>query len=369
MIPQHDTFRKSSKSICFGAAMILAAGALCSCGEDKEEQSPKSTYDTAASTEATKSEQCAVPGPGNAKSEIDKAQKELFEILLYNTADTIAELARHPELQAPAQLLLEKLQAYDDVLSAHDSNKLESARIALTIAKTCSSLNAGKRAEQNYQKALDRLLILAKEDDTQQIKRLMSTAYNGLAFSKLSQKDVTSALVLYKKQLALDEALFELVAPAASSPPPVNSWSDEIALASSNLISSYRCLGDALSANDELEDARDTYRKGIKHASTLNKLSQNMTMQYIKLLTAMGNLESRCNKEKEALQAWSAAAKLAQKINEVSKTPSVKFESKRAFDTLLPLIKRISAKLQAQEEAQKAATKDELKKEEAKTNS
>lgn len=356
MIFTQNTLRKSSKSICLGAAIILSAGTLSSCGDDKEEPTTTSSSETAAAkaTDAPVAKKAPEVVEISPEQKITAAKQALFEILLYDTADTIAELARHPELQVPSQLLLEKLQSYYDVIAEQESQKIESARVALTIAKTCSSLRAIKRAETNYQLALDSLLSLTDDEKNSDIKRLMSIAYNGLAFSKFSQQDVASALELYKKQLIINEELFALVAPAEGAAPPVNDWSDEIALASSNLLGAYRCFGDALSANDELEDARDTYRKGIKHASMLNKLSQNMTMQYIKLLTAMGNLESRCGKEKEALQAWATAAQLAQKINERSQDASIKFESKRNYDALLPLLKSISAKLKAQEAALKA---------------
>ena len=88
--------------------------------------------------------------------------------------------------------------------------------------------------------------------------------------------------------------------------------------------------------------------KGQALAQRLKRLSAEMSLSYVKLLTSLGNLDNSLGKSQEALQSWVLAAKICQGLNGSSPRLDVKAETKRCFDALLPAIQSVSQKLQAE---------------------
>ena len=81
-----------------------------------------------------------------------------------------------------------------------------------------------------------------------------------------------------------------------------------VSQAATAVFSSYRCLGECQMLADDPEEARETLKTGIALAEEIRRMTPEMHMQYIRLLVAMGNLESRCGNESEVLRHWARAA-------------------------------------------------------------
>jgi peptidoglycan hydrolase CwlO-like protein len=106
--------------------------------------------------------------------------------------------------------------------------------------------------------------------------------------------------------------------------------------------------------------------KGQELAQRLKRLSSDMSISYVKLLTALGNLDNSMGKSQEAMGAWVMAAKICQSLNASSPKLDVKAETKRCFDALLPAIQSVGQKLQAeQDEAKKQADETKAAEEQA----
>jgi hypothetical protein len=140
----------------------------------------------------------------------------------------------------------------------------------------------------------------------------------------------------------------------------------KISKAATDLLDSYRCLGDCQRAMDDPEEAHSTYMKGKVLAERLKRLSSDMSISFAKLLTALGNLDNSLGKPKEALGSWLMAAKICQSLNASSPKLEVKAETKRCFEALVPAINSVGSQLQAaQQEAAKKAEEEKAAAEKA----
>ena len=94
-------------------------------------------------------------------------------------------------------------------------------------------------------------------------------------------------------------------------------------------------------------------------AQQLKRLSSDMSIAYVKLLTSLGNLDNSQGRTKGAMESWVMAAKICQSLNASSPKLEVKAETKRCFDALLPVIQSVSQAMKAEQEAQERRAAEE----------
>lgn len=357
-------FNPISKQTQSVLALATLTALLTACDDNKTTATPPASTElpaaessTPATAEAQPAATTATPAAAPAatapqkESGKDKAQKALIKQFTSDTFSTLSQYAAQPAFTESVRNTLQALQDYYDSMAEEQASE-ERIQILLSIAETCRDLTAYARAESNYKLALEDCLALPDLfRQTEEMQMTMSSIYNGIASCMLNNiATVKEAGAYYDKQIAIDEALFKAKLPSEETEITDEILNAGLGSAAANIISSYRCKGDGLVVTDELEDARDAYKKGASVVEKLKKLTPEMSLEYIKLLTALGNLESRCSNNKEALAAWVLSAQLCKKINEGSNNPKVKFETKRYFDRLKPLIEESSAALKTDEQ-------------------
>lgn len=337
----------SRVSLHRSALAVGVAALLClnSCGEKEEEKKPEGP-----------------PQPVETKSAADVSRQALVDKMIYDMGRRIGEQAGNPEWVEDVREMLDLLEDYYRDMAPSSEGKVERARLALRVAETMRDLTAYEKARGAYEQAQKDFDALPEAERTSPGgMRLQSSIYNGLGSCLLPLGKSAEALPCYEKALASDKALYEKVAASvpADEARPEGEVNPEVARAAADVLSSYRCLGECQLAADDPEEARDTYGKGIEFAKELDKLSPMMTLQYIRLQGALGNLESRCGREREALSAWNQAASFCQRLHATSCPPSFKVQVARYFESLKPSILNLSRKLQASSEEKVASPASE----------
>ncbi len=344
------------------AALVLTPSVLVSCqGEDKKKtdtDAPAAEVKAAEETPAPAATAAPAPAPvtetappavETAKNAAEETQEELNRYLNGEVMDLIIKSANSSAVRDVATVLLEKLENHYQAISEgpFDVARLE---LAVDIAECQRQLTAWERAYASYERALKDWEALAMKDKTEiRIQRLKSSIYNGLAFTLLARTSNASsntdenrqtALNYFKEQLDSDLSIFNAVGPKEGDALPAGSWSDDINRATNDLISSYRCVGDGFLLTGNNEDALAAYLEGVKIAQRVQKLSEQPTLQLIRILSSLGDLQLKMDKEKEAVQSLTSAAQVAIQLNKQSSDTRVKMETKQIVDRLAPIIQR-----------------------------
>lgn len=355
-----DRFRKSG-SRCAAILGIASAICLSSCWEKEAEPAP-------AEQPAPAAEPAPAPAvtPAPEADKLAETKEALFQFAIYKLGQKVTSPEAFPELNSTVKDMLELLRSYYTELQKGEPS-LERARLAVQIASTTRDLGAYTKAQTEYENALKEIETLPAEIKTgTEGQRMTSSCYNGMGVCLLAQNKAAEALAQYESALAIDAAQYQLVAPAEGEELPEGEVEPTLSRAAKDLIDSYRCLGDCQRATEDPEEARSTYAKGHELAQRLKRLSSEMSIAYVKLLTAMGNLENSLGKSQEAMEAWVMAAKICQSLNASSPRLDVKAETKRCFDALLPAIQSVGQKLQTeQDEARKKAEEEKAAQEAA----
>ncbi len=354
-----DRFRKSS-SRC--AALLGMASVLClsACEEKEAEPAPADAQPApAAEQPAPEPAPEPAPAPEPEPSQAESGRDALFNFAVYTLAQKVTSPEQFPELNSMVKDMLEMLRSYYAELQKGDAS-LERARLALQIASTTRDLGAHSKALGEYENALKEIEALPEDvRNTPDAQRMLSSCHNGVGLCLLAQNKASEALPKYEAALAVDEALYQAVAPKEGEELPEGEVEPNLSRAAADLLGSYRCLGDCQRAVDDPEEARTTYMKGQELAQRLKRLSSEMSIAYVKLLTSLGNLDNAMGKSREAMGSWVMAAKVCQSLNASSPKLEVKAETKRCFEALLPAIQSVGQKLQSeQEEAQKKAEEE-----------
>lgn len=331
----------SKFSRCAGstAAIVLASSLLVSCGDD-EKNAPSTVTPPAEAVEAP------APAPEvSPQSDAAAAKDALFDAMLYQAVAKMGAYARQPYLTETVRATLDLMQQYYDALPADEANSMERTKLALIIGDICRELTAYTRAGSMYSNALASFETLpAEEQNRLEMQFKKSSIYNGIASCMLMTPTTrVEAASYYKKQLDLDKAIYDSLVPEGQVP----SITPDISTAASNLVSSYRCMGDCLVITDEMEDARDVYKKAVQLGTVLTSRSVPMMLEFIKLYTALGDLENKCGNDLPAAQAWATAATSCQKLFEKTTDQATKLECKRYVERLTPLLQEKSAILKA----------------------
>ena len=325
-------------------SVLGAAGlaGLCSCDEKAPEK--ESTAETAVVAET------AAPAAPVAVSA--EAREKLFEALLFDLGKKAGEIASHPELTEAVRNMLALTEEYYAEVAESLTGKPEKVRLALHMADITRDLTAWERACASYDRAradYDALPESVREETD--VRRMLSAICNGKAFCELRRGHTAEALALYGQSLEIDSALYALVAPPDGEALPEGDVEPALARAAEDIFFSYRCLGECQEVAEDPEEARETIKSGIELAQRLDRLSPGMSLQYIRLLGALGNLESRCGNEREALRNWEQAAQMCQRLNSSTTNLSVRAKTAVTFQNLLPGIKALQEKMQAAEAA------------------
>lgn len=321
---------------------VATAVALCLSACDDKPTDEAKPAETPAEQPAEKAEQ---PAEQAAPVSLADSKEALFNQALFVMGQKVTSPDLFPELNSEVKNMLEMLETYYTALCNENGDAAERARVALMIADTTRNLGAYAKAQTAYERALADIEAAPKDDYAK------SAALSGLASCLLAQNKAGEALAWYEKALAVDEEIYKAVAPAEGETVEGDEVPAPLAKAAANLLDSYRCMGDCQRFADDPETALTTYKKGQDVINAIKKLSPEMSVSFVKLLTVLGNLENANGKSKEALGAWVMAARICQALNANSPRLDIKAETKRCHDGLVPAIQSVAKKLQDEQEA------------------
>ena len=353
-----ERFRKSG-SRCAAILGVASAMCLCSCWDkaaDQAEDAPATKPMSVMEDYSVGGDEQAAPQDGDS---LAAAREALFQHAVYTLGPKVTSPETFPQLNTTVKDMLELMRSYYAELQKGEPS-LERARLALQIAATTRDLGAHAKAQAEYEAALAEVENLPTEDKLgAEGQRMLSACHNGVGVCLLAQGKASEALPKYEAALAVDEAQYQSVAPAEGEELPEGEVEPALSRAAADLLDSYRCLGDCQRAVEDPEEAATTYKKGHTLAQRLKRLSSDMSIAYVKLLTSMGNLDNSMGKSKDAMAAWVIAARICQSLNASSPKLEVKAETKRCFDALLPAIQSVGQGLQAEQEEAKKNSEEE----------
>lgn len=343
----------SARRVAAVVAGVAAMVGLNSC----EEKAPDETKPAAGAQTIQSADESAAP----AQAPADDARAALLEALIYDLGRCASENARHPELNAAVRNMLELLEKYYEQSKEATTGTPERVRLALRLADTTRELTAWTRACAFYDEAAAAYEAMPQElRDRTENKRQLSSILNGKAFCMMSSGNMDEAIKLYTDGLALDNELYTTVVPSEG---PVIPEKGEVpagvSQAATAVFSSYRCLGECQMLADDPEEARETLKTGIALAEEIRRMTPEMHMQYIRLLVAMGNLESRCGNESEVLRHWARAAEMCRALYSATNDQAMRFKVEQAFSKLVPNVQALSKKLNPENAQQQPAPQQE----------
>lgn len=345
-----STIKSVADKLAAAAMGVAVLTVLNSC--DKIAQEPAAPAEEGAAPAEAPAEAAAT---AEVAAPAQPATEALLETLIYDLGARASENAAHPELTEAVRNMLAHLEEYYTQQAESLAGKPEKVRLALRLADTAKDLTAWERACGSYDRALADFDALPEADREQtDNKRLLSSICNGKAFCLLRRGMVNEALEMYTKALEIDSALYALVAPAEGAALPEGDVEPGLARAAEEVFFSYRCLGECQEVAEDPEEARETFKAGIALAVRLDRLSPGMSLQYIRLLGALGNLESRCGNEREALAQWLQAATMCERLHNSTTNLIIRSKTARAFQSLVPNIQALQKKFGEEQPAAEA---------------
>lgn len=320
------------------ALSALSLFCLSSCDDKEETKQPEET-----TVEPTPAPEAAAP----AADTLAEAREALFNEAVYELAQKVSDPALFPELNEEVKVMLELMETYYAELAKNPEGSMERTRLALQIAGTLRDLSSNK-AYDAYTRAQSELAALPEDiRNSADGKHCAGDIENGLGSCLLMQRKTAEAMPHYEAALAIAQEQFDAVAPAEGAAPAQGEVAPELSRAATDLLDSLRCLGDCQRMADDPEEARTTYMKGQEIVTRLKTLSSSMSVSYVKLLTALGNLDNSAGRSKEALSAWVLGANICKQLNNSSPRLDVKAQTKRCYDALIPAIQAVANSLNA----------------------
>ncbi len=332
-----------------GRAALVSLGSvalLSSCGDKEEPAVPAAPAEAAAEP---------APAPEEAKSatpqEVAEAAREaVYRQLFEKISPLVTDRAAAPEFNEDVKVYLESLVAYYEALAALPPSA-ERVLVGHRVANLRQNLGAYARAVETYdQVQKDWDALPEAERQAVALRRVQSAIYGGKGLCLLRSNKVADAIPLYEKALETDLAILAQLGVAEGAALPEGSPEPDVSRAVADVLGSYRCLGECHRVAGDMEEARDIYKKGIERMTQWMHLDVNspMAIAYVKLHAALGDLENRCGKEREALASWVQAANLCNAVFTNSRQLAVKAQAKRSFEALRPLILEKNRKLQGE---------------------
>lgn len=289
--------------------------------------------------------------PPPAPSATDTARASLFHEMVYTMGRIVSTYSASPELNAEVRNMLVLLQDYYQALCNEGGNPQERANIALRIAEVTKDLGAFPKAQSAYETANKELANLLQDfQNSTEGLRMQSAISNGTGLCLLSQNKAGEALPYYEKALALDEKIAAAILPEDIASLQGGDLTPEISRAVSDVLGSYRCLGDCQIAAEDPEEARTTYQKGLTLVEQFQQTTPQMALAAARLISTWGNLESSTQNEARALQLWRRAAGIYEQIFSSSPQASIKAQAQRYYMGLKPSIEKVSRSLQQETE-------------------
>lgn len=335
-----------TRSLRCAALGIFSALCLTACHDSEQDATPGESQPDPAAEEAAKAAEAAALR--------EQAREDLYHEALYVLASKTTDVTLYPALNAEVKILLEKMETYYRALEQDSDSGAERAELSQLIANTTRDLGAYAKAEELYKRAMSDYAALPDEyRSSTEGARACGDLESGLGSCLLAQNKAGDALPHYEKALEIAQASYDACAPAeAPEGTPAEAPTPELSRAARDLLDSLRCLGDCQRYADDPEEARSTYLKGQELVQKLKTLTPEMAISYVKLLTALGNLDNSYGRSKEAYAEWVLAARICQQVNAANERLDVKFDTKRCFDALVPAIQAVQASLQAKEQPQ-----------------
>lgn len=347
---QHHT------ALLFGTRSLAFLGIACalglsSCSDDNTPSWWKNLWGT---------DTAAAPGaqPAEKQGEAAVNTEEVLNFMIYNVGNTVRQQAGNPMWREQVRDMRNVLSSYYDARVKAGAAPAECAKLALFLADTTCNLTAYNKALDEYAGVLA-LLDQLPEDQRNSIdnRRIRSAVENGIGFCYLSLNTPKDALPHYEKALEIDKAIFNELAPAENAPLPAGKGlTPSLDKAAQDVLSSYRCLGECQFKADDPEEARDTYKRGTDMVARMQNLSPLMYIQYIRLLSALGNLESSCGQLRHAYVAWVTAREKAQQLAKASSSPAVQAQAIRYARELEQSARFVGKQLQEAQAAQTEGT-------------
>lgn len=342
-----------------GARGLVAMGMACALGivSCKDKGAEQWSQSKPAAQPAAPAEEPAVQAANNAE------QQELLNYMIFNIGKLAGEQTSSPIWYEQVRDMRNKLEDYYNSLDARNDDPQMSIRLGLLLADITRSMKSFDKALKLYNDTLSKW-EKQPEADRQSLegRRIRSSIANGMGGCYLVQGKAADALPYYEKALEIDESIFDELAPENGGPLPMGNApiSPDLERAAEDVLSSYRCLGECQRWAEDPEEARDIYKKGQTLAMRMNHLRPGASLQFIRLLSAQGDLENSCGQLQNAYIAWARALQLAQNLEKLGPAPAILAKAKQDQRKLIESLKAIAPKVRAEQEAQRAADEGEV---------
>lgn len=289
-------------------------------------------------------------------------QQDLLNYMVFDIGKLVGDHAGDLEWHDSVRDMRNRLEEYYNTLKAQGSDEKTRMQLGLMLAEITRSMNAIDKALAYYNELLS--AWEAQDEASRRSlegRRTESSIANGIGACYLLKGKASEALPYYEKALEIDTAIFNELAPEDGGPlPSGDNLTPDLARAAEDILSSYRCLGDCQRWADDPEEARDTYKKGQELVKRMTNLNAAISLQYIRLLSAQGDLENSCGEIKKAGAAWIQAIQLAQNAFKIASSGTLRAKIRRDARKLETSIKTITPRLKEELEAAKAAELPEV---------
>lgn len=348
------------------AALGVAVCGLCSCNEKEGENNAAAPAEAAADQPTLDNALSAAPAEAPAAS-VEEIEEDLLDIFIFDLGMRASELSSHPELNASVRNMLEKLENYYLALADELAGSERKVKLALRIADTIKNLGAWERANNSYQRALADYEAMPEElRQKAESRRLLSSIYSGMGFCSLRRGMTTEAIDFYTKAKDVDAAGIAHATPAEGEPLAEGEVRDRYMQATADMLFSIRCLGECQTVAQDVEEARETYKSGVALAeqvvtipaagdttqrAPLWGLSQDASLQYVRLLVVLGNLESSCGNAQEAFNNWLKAAQICELLTQRASSLIIRSKASQILQIIVPQLRAMqqgSAQQQAE---------------------
>lgn len=348
------------------ATLGAAVCGLCSCNEEEGENQAAAPAEAAAAQPAPENAASEAPAVAPAAS-VEEIEEELLDTFIFDLGMRASDLSSHPELNAAVRNMLEKLENYYQALAEELAGTERKLRLALRLADTTKNLGAWERANNLYQRALADYEAMPEElRDKAECRRLLSSIYNGMGFCALRRGMTNEAIEFYTKAKGIDEAALAQVTPAADAVLPEGEQRERYLQAAADMLFSIRCLGECQVVAQDVEEARETYKSGVSLAeqivtipaangstqrAPLWGLSQDPSLQYVRLLVVLGNLESSSGNAQEAFNNWLKAAQICELLTQRASSPIIRSKASQILQIIVPQLRSMQQASASQPQA------------------
>ncbi len=349
------------------ATLGAAVCGLCSCKEEGE-KAAAAPAETSAAQPAPENAVTEATAAAPAVASAEEIEEDLLETFIFDLGMRASELSSHPELNVSVRNMLEKLENYYQALAEELAGSERKVRLALRLADTTKNLGAWERAHNSYQRALADYEAMPEDvRGKSECRRLLSSIYNGMGFCALRRGMTSEAIEFYTKSKDIDAACLAQVTPEAEAVLPEGEQRERYLQATADMLFSIRCLGECQVVAQDVEEARETYKSGVSMAeqivtipaangstqrAPLWGLSQDSSLQYVRLLVVLGNLESSSGKAQEAFNNWLKAGQICELLTQRASSPIIRSKAAQILQIIVPQLRSMQQASASQQQAE-----------------